>query len=616
MMRRFVVVLLFLPIVGLSQSTFQGVVRDSQTGEPVVGAHVIGRGLRTVGTSTNMEGGFTLHSSGQLDSVRVSCIGYITTVLSLRNGHPERSRGTGTLAIRLTPHVIALSALTVKPPAPQQLIRDAVRAMSRNYSPPPFQLRGFYREIIHRDTLYYSVAEAVFESQLPEGGDDNALLKLVQGRRSETVKSTRIFEDYHPGGGPNYLVNHLLEASLPEFMVESNFEDYLFTIDSISSYEGRDVYLIGFDQRDGLKKNLWKGRIGMDVESLAIIDLRYALSEKGMEYRKHLQAKDQVMAGLLGIDFNVLRKATHYSYRRDGERWQLHEGSLTMDIHFKQPRKDIDEVFTLQANLLSLKQESAPLTSFGKSEVWRKNQLVKNLPGEFDEGFWGVDNIIRPEATLTEAISTMKVLRTGALPKGAPEGWSILHQPEVKVYQTGSALVLKPYVTSRWKDSEQGPFLWQTVSGDFEMQATIRVTKAMDTTRGPDAGFQVGGLMIRAPEADDESHILFAIGCMGNPQLKFISQNTTKGKSATHVTRVEQNEVTMRLRRAGQVIVLSYLSPENGNWVVIRQYARADWPETLQAGIAGYSYVTGSGPNRKPDILVHAEGYTIKGVNP
>lgn len=488
--------------------------------------------------------------------------------------------------------------------------------MPRNYFTTPFQLRGFYREIIRRDTFYYSVAEAVFESQLPEAGDDKALLRLVQGRRSETVKSTRIFEDYHPGGGPNYLVNHLLEGSLPEFLVESNFEDYVYTIDSISSYEDRDVYLIGFDQRDGLNKNLWKGRIGIEVESLAIIDLRFALSDKGIEHRKHLSAKDQVMAGLLGIDFNVLKKATHYSYRRAGDRWQLHEGSLMMDIHFKQPRKDIDEVFTLQANLLSLKQDGGPLTSFGKSEVWRRNQLVKNLPGEFDEGFWGIDNIIRPEATLTEAVSSMNVLRTGALPNGAPEGWSVLHQPEVKVYQTGSALVLKPYVTSRWKDSEQGPLLWQTVTGDFEIQATIRVTKALDTTRGPDAGFQVGGLMIRAPEADTESHVLFGIGCMGNPQLKLVSQNTIKGNSATHVTRVEQNVVTMRLRRSGPAIELSYLSPENRNWVVLRQYSRAEWPETLQAGIAGYTYVIGSGPNRKPDILVHADGFTVKKLNP
>lgn len=596
----FVGCLLSLSFPTWSQTALQGVVVDAQTGEPIAGAHVIGKGIRAVGTSTNAEGTFSLHTQGSLDSVRISCIGYSTASISLTEFRSP-------LTIRLRPHATALSALTVRPPSPTQLIRDAVRAIPHNYASPPFQLRGFYREIIRRDTLYYSVAEAVFESQLPEAGDDKALLKLVQGRRSETVKSTRIFEDYHPGGGPNYLVNHLLEASLPEFLDASNFKDYVYTIDSISTYDGSDVYLIGFDQRDGLNENLWKGRIGIDAESLALIDLTYALSDKGKEHRKHLSTKDQVMAGLLGIDFTVLNKSTRYSYRREGSRWLLQDASLSMDIHFTQSRKEIDETFTLHAQLLSLAQPVGPITPFAKSEVWRRNQLVKNLPGEFDEVFWGADNIIKPEASLTEAVSAMNVLQGNALPGGAPEGWTLHHPQEVKVYQKGDAILLKPYVASRWKDTEQGPFLWQTVKGDFEMTAKLRVTRAMDTTRAPDAGFQLGGLMVRPRDAEPENHILLGLACMGNPQLKLVSQNTLRGNSAIHVTRVEHNEFVLRLRRVGPGVELHYLDSQSGSWVLLRQYARADWPETLQAGVAAYAYVPGSGPNRKPDVLIRAE---------
>jgi len=360
MMQRFLTVcLLAVALPGAAQEGLRGMVIDKQTHEPIVGAHVIGIGVRIVGTSTNAEGAFSLSWPGTLDSIRVSCIGYGTTRM------PARSLRSP-VTIPLAPHTTALHALTVRPPSPIQLLRDAVRAIPKNYSVPPFQLRGFYREVIHRDTVYYSVAEAVFESQLQE--DDEAMLKLVQGRRSESVQSTRMFEDYHPGGGPNFLMNRLLEAGVPEFLQEKNFDDYRYAIDSITSYDGQDVYVIGFDQQDNLKKNSWRGKIFIDAESLAIIEVIYSLSDKGVEYRKHLTGTDQVMAGLLGIDYTVLDRTIRYSYRKEGTRWHLHDASLRTNIHFVQPRKKIDERFTLQAQLLALRQQEEPLVHFDHNE--------------------------------------------------------------------------------------------------------------------------------------------------------------------------------------------------------------------------------------------------------
>lgn len=608
MMQRFLTVCLLaagLPCV--AQEELRGVVIDAQTREPIVGAHVIGIGTRIVGNSTNTEGAFSLSWQGTLDSVRVSCIGYTTTRIAA-------SSLRSPVTIPLAPYTTSLHALTVRPPSPTQLIRNAVRAIPKNYSVPPFQLRGFYREVIHRDTAYYSVAEAVFESQLKE--DDEAMLKLVQGRRSESVQSTRMFEDYHPGGGPNFLMNRLLEAGVPEFMQEKNFDDYQYSLDSITSYDGQDVYVVGFDQRDDLKKNSWRGKIFIEAEGLAIIEVIYSLSDKGVDYRKHLSGTDQVMANLLGIDYTILDRTIRCSYRKEGARWQLHDASLRTNIHFIQPRKKIDEHFTLQAQLLALRQQDGPLVPFDRNEVWRRNQLVKNLPGEFDERFWGAENFIKPEVSLTEAVAAMDVLRSSTLPAGAPEGWTLFRGQDANIYQRGSTILMKPYVTSRWKDAEQGPFLWQTVSGDMELQARIRVTKSMDTTRGPDAGFQLGGIMLRPEGVDPENHILLGVACMGNPQLKMVSQNTVRGNSAIHVTRVEQNEFVFRLRRKGPQVELHYQEPGTDSWTLLRQYQRPEWPAELQAGIAGYAYVPGTGPNRKPDLLIRADLIHIKKLDP
>jgi hypothetical protein len=605
-------ILLLAHFPAWSQEAIHGKVLDAETREPLPGVHVVGYSAKRVhGSSSNTEGDFVLQQPSALDSIRISCIGYITTVL-------RRDQILGeSLLVLLRPFVTSLQALTVKPASPEQLIRDAVRALPRNYAAQPFQVRGFYREQIRKSTIYFSVAEAVFESQVyPGKGVDAVQLKLIQGRRSETVQSTRMFEDFHPGGGPNYLVGHLLESELPEFLLEANFSDYDYSIDSITSYDGGDVYVINFDQKASLKENLWAGTIYLDAESLAFIDITFSLSQRGLEYRKHLSGTDKVMAGLLGIDYEVLSRSTHYSYRRTGSVWALHEARLSMDIHFLQPRKAIDEQFTLQAEMLALSQTVGALVPFAKNDTWRKNQLVKNLPGEFDEGFWGSDNYIQPETSLTAAVEAMDVLKAATLPTGIPDGWMLLHASGVKVYQRDSTLLLKPYMESRWKDNEQGPFLWRTQSGDFEMYTRLRITKAKDTAAVADAGFQAGGLMLRAEGEGPENYILFGLGCMGNPQLKLISQNTIKGNSAIHVTRVEQNDIPLRLRRQGNRIALHYYASEKKQWVVLREIRRDDLPASLQIGIAGFAYFPGNGPNRQPDILVHAKGFRIIPIAP
>lgn len=590
-----------------AQQFIRGVVHDAETHEALAGVHVLGFTRLVEGTSTNGDGRFSLQLQDWPDSVRITCIGYRSQTLL----HKDYQRVP--LEVNLQPNIIPLQALVVKPVSAEQLIRESVRAVDRNYSSPPFQLRGFYREMVHKGTLYYSVAEAVFENQLLKKGDEG-LLKLVQGRRSETVQSTRIFEDYHPGGGPNFLADHLLEIQLPEFLLEENFDDYVFSIDSITTYDGQDVFQVGFDQRDGLHKNLWTGVIYLAAESKAIIELSYSLSDKGLEYRKHLTGTDKVMADLLGIDYTVNRKTIRYSYHRSGERWSLHDASLTMNVHFVEPRKDIDESFTFHAELLALRQVEGPLPPFPKSDLWRRNRLVMNLPGEFDEHFWGTDNVIQPEQSLTEAVASMDVLRADKLPAESPDGWNLFHASEAKAYQRESTFILKPYLESRWKDKEQGPFLWRSVSGNFEIYGRFAITKTMDTAAAPDAGFQAGGLMVRVPRDEPENHIFLGLGCMGNPTLKLIQQNTINGRSAIHLTRLEWHAAALRIRRLGNKIELHYLSPETDTWALAREIQRSDLPDTLQVGLAGYAWVPGEAPNRHPDLLIQAHGMRINSL--
>ncbi|MEL1244883.1 TonB-dependent receptor [Flavobacterium sp. DGU11] len=75
MYSKLLLLLLLLPISALAQSTLSGTVRDNASGEPIPGVNVIVQGTQN-GTSTDMDGNFTLSGVKNGDQIVFSFIGY------------------------------------------------------------------------------------------------------------------------------------------------------------------------------------------------------------------------------------------------------------------------------------------------------------------------------------------------------------------------------------------------------------------------------------------------------------------------------------------------------------------------------------------------------------
>lgn len=80
MYQKFLLLLLMLPLTALAQSTVTGNVRDNGTGEPLPGVNVIVEGT-TNGTSTDMDGNFTLSNVSSGNRLVFSFIGYSNNVV-------------------------------------------------------------------------------------------------------------------------------------------------------------------------------------------------------------------------------------------------------------------------------------------------------------------------------------------------------------------------------------------------------------------------------------------------------------------------------------------------------------------------------------------------------
>ncbi len=78
---KLLLLLLLLPFTALAQSTLKGIISDATSGQPIPGANVVVEGT-TNGTSTDIDGNFTLTNLKAGDQIVVSFIGFSNQVIS------------------------------------------------------------------------------------------------------------------------------------------------------------------------------------------------------------------------------------------------------------------------------------------------------------------------------------------------------------------------------------------------------------------------------------------------------------------------------------------------------------------------------------------------------
>lgn len=180
----------------------------------------------------------------------------------------------------------------------------------------------------------------------------------------------------------------------------------------------------------------------------------------------------------------------------------------------------------------------------------------------------------------------------------AVEGWpNWIEQTDVDTTAPGQ-LYLVPKA-SGWYEDYRGVFLFQEVSGDFDVTTRIRTTgKGHDL---PTMLFSLSGLMARTPRQETaenwtlgrENWVFITNGYgdqhpsrVGKPQIE---TKTTVNSRSSLVLRKSQNDwVELRMVRVGPTMLMMYRFTGE-DWKISRIYNRPDMPQTLQVGLNAYS---------------------------
>ncbi|SRR5579871_193569 len=586
-----------------------GIVLDNHSKAVLAGASILlYHSGNITGLVANKEGRFEIGGTAPFDSIRVSMIGYHSAVLSFEN-----LNNSDLSEILLVAAPSLLNEVVIKPVNPIEVVKKVIANIPANQPQTNFENNGFYREIIKDKENYFSIAEAVFQSQYFPAAK-NYKLKLIRGRSKEDVSYTRLFEDFHPGGGPQAVAGSGFVINVPSFLNNKDINKFNYKIDSVVEFDGRQLYHISFDQKDGVKEALDKGYMLIDMDDYAVVCYEIHNSPEGTPYIKNLTGTDKIFAALLNIDLKRKGWHTRVDFTKIDDKWIMSHAETEYAISYKQPKKHLDLDLTVNIELLYTDLFKTVNKEISKEEEWKKKDIVADLPTAFDETFWGNKNIISPTQKVKDIIAAISKNNNDLPVANTLSDWKYLNPNLFLTYKQNDTIILIPIMKCYWKDEAQGGMIFHELDDDFVIESKITVTKNSADSDLPDRGFQQAGIMVRSADGPKENYIMLSLGTGGNSNPKIFLKRTSDSKSKTEVNKLDNMTEWLRIEKSGNKITAFFRAENDMRYKKIDEYDLAWLGGKLEVGLATFAAFSGDGPKMKPDMkavfsqfIIHAK---------
>lgn len=379
---------------------FTGKVIDQATRKPVIFANVylIGSSL---GTVTNAEGEFILKvPASELNrKLGISNLGYKNMVVNL--SELKSRENVFRLELAATP----LEQVVIRSDDPVELLKMAYRRINENYNLNPEMQVGFYRETVKQNRSYVAVAEAVLDVYKSPYTSlmDYDRVRIFKGRKSEEVKKmdTLMFKLQ---GGPR--TSFLLDVvkNPGEILSEEYFDMYNFTFAGFAAIDGRDNYVIKFDQREGVEIPLYKGTIYLDTKNMAFSRIDFSFSDKALEVADNELVRKKPMdlkIDVLGADYMI-------NYRVLDEKWYLNHVRSELVFKCIWKKKRFNATYTTALEMAVTDRNTDNITKAKYRDQTKMNDIFADKVNAYkDENFWGDYNYIKPEESIESVINRL-----------------------------------------------------------------------------------------------------------------------------------------------------------------------------------------------------------------
>ncbi len=359
----------------LSYLSVQAKVRDADTRKPLPFVNVILQ-QSDIATVTNADGDFTLKipKNTQQPKINFSCMGYQNLTVDVAQLLQQP-------VVRLQASGRNLKEAVVRPTEP------AFERISQNYGQSPVAMTGFYREMIKRNSNYVSIAEAVFDIYKASYATlQSDRLRIYKGRKSmDTDKIDTLLIRYQ-GGATTMLWLDLVKNRNEGLFDENFLTDYTFSYEGMETIDDKLLYVVGFNQKITIAEPLYRGRIYIDPQSVAIARVVFNRNVEGRDDVQRLFVK-QAPRG-----FKLTPQFVEYvvNYREKNNRWYYNYARV--EIRSKTNWKKFlffKPTISIVSEMAITDMETANVKPFAQKEAVRKNDIIAEKLSVFTgDRFW------------------------------------------------------------------------------------------------------------------------------------------------------------------------------------------------------------------------------------
>jgi hypothetical protein len=385
--------------VNLNFRSVKGIVLDEKTKKtlPYSSVFLLNKSLGTIANA----GGkfeFKLTNADCRDTLGFSFIGYHMVTI------PVTALDSSALVIKLSTEKVQIAEIVVKPLDPIYILTKALERIPVNYDRKPSMYTGFFRESTLQDNKKISLSEAVvniFKEPYTSLRSDQ--IKIYKGRKGNNIDEKEFVEFVVQGGLYNTFQLDIVK-NRPTFLDADYFTLYNYQVEKIITHLQRLTYVISFEQREDVKYPCYKGRIYVDVESLAIVGASFEMPEKGMNYASGIYIKKsprKIGVKPISASYNVF-------YRYYCNKWNLSNARSDVLIRVRR-RKDkhqdkYNSEFESISEFVITRKDTANIARFKTDEISRPRDVLVEQIGQTDPDFWGAENIIIPEEPIEKTI--------------------------------------------------------------------------------------------------------------------------------------------------------------------------------------------------------------------
>jgi hypothetical protein len=370
-----IILLIFFSIgsVRIYSQNIEGVVVDKKTKFPLSGANLRIGGK---GFVSNKLGEFRIKRV--IGKITISYIGYETITLNIE---PQKNF----YVVEMPESVHKLPEVVVNSNA-RSIVDKAFAKINQNYPQKLHTYKGFITEYNRFDRKSYIYQLESFIKIEHEAYDKSQSLRVeVLQKKAKTFYNldTLLFVKWQ--GTPRIVDYANFVNEKADFINPSKNDKYVYKLIDIIPFDGRDVYVISFEQAKKKKKE--SGRLYIDYESLGFVGLDYQFEDKNED---------------------TSRREVKVRYEQINEKWYLQnitydeisdykitfvEKKVPTEIHLEFQRTELDTLLSSEKKLIDytknfqrrdiLLESNVPMDSL----FWRENSTKGGSPDKDFEEF-------------------------------------------------------------------------------------------------------------------------------------------------------------------------------------------------------------------------------------